>query len=304
MSLNIIFMGSPAFAVPTLEALHRSSHNVTAVFSQPPRPAGRRGLKEVITPVAEMAQNLGLPLYTPKTLKGDSGRDLLKSLNPDIIVVVAYGLLLPQAVLDIPPLGCYNGHASLLPRWRGAAPIQRSIMAGDKETGITIMKMEAGLDTGAMALKSTQPIEANITSGELHNLLATKTAALMLEALDLLEQEQLTLTEQPAEGVTYAEKISKDETRLDFTNSAIHNHRKICGLAPSPGAWCEMVLDGTKQRVKLFKSSLNQSDFKGKNLPIRCGDNEYIYIYELQKAGSKIMSAEAFLNGYQLAEIF
>ena len=221
MPLRIIFMGTPDFSVPVLKALHAAGHEIVAVYSQPPRPAGRRGLELKASPVHEAAEALGIEVRTPVNFKAEEDREAFRALNADVAVVVAYGLLLPKAILEGTRLGCYNGHASLLPRWRGAAPIQRAIMAGDAETGMMVMKMDVGLDTGPVALTARVAIGETMTAGELHDALSQAGAALMVEAMGKLEAGDLPLTPQPEEGVLYAAKISKEETHIDFSKPAI-----------------------------------------------------------------------------------
>ncbi|MBV6651441.1 MAG: methionyl-tRNA formyltransferase, partial [Hoeflea sp.] len=255
--MRIIFMGTPDYAAPTLEALHQAGHEIVAVYSQPPRPAGRRGLEVLPSPVHSTAERLGIPVFTPKSLRNEQEQAAFRALEADAAVVVAYGLILPKAILDAPRLGAWNGHASLLPRWRGAAPIQRAIIAGDTETGVMIMKMDEGLDTGPVALTETVAITPFMTTGELHDKLSAVTAELMVEAMARLETEGLLpVTPQPDDGITYAAKISKAETRVDFSRSAQQVHDHVRGLAPSPGAWCELDAAGRSERVKLLATEL------------------------------------------------
>ena len=250
MPLRLVFMGTPDFAAATLSAVAEAGHEIVAIYTQPPRPAGRRGLELKPSPVHRLGEELGIEVRTPKSLRGEPEQLAFAALNADAAVVVAYGLLLPEAVLEGTRLGAFNGHASLLPRWRGAAPIQRAIMAGDAETGIMIMKMDEGLDTGPVALTHRVPIGPNMTAGELHDELSAYGAALMVEALGLLEAGKLTLTSQPPEGATYAHKIAKDETRVDWSRTAEEVHNHIRGLSPFPGAWCEMEIAGRTERVQ------------------------------------------------------
>lgn len=294
-------MGTPDFSVPTLNALIEAGHEIVAVYTQPPRPAGRRGLELVKSPVHQAAESAGIGVFTPKSLKGADEQGVFAHHKADVAVVVAYGLLLPQAVLDAPKFGCFNGHASLLPRWRGAAPIQRSIMAGDLQTGVMVMKMEAGLDTGPVAMTANVPISDDTTAGDLHDALSTAGAALMVKALEKLKSGQLELVPQSDDGVTYAAKIDKSETRIDWSQSAeiIKNH--IMGLSPFPGAWCEMPFGGKLERVKILRAELsNQSGPVGQvmddNLTIACG-NQALRLLKLQRAGSKAMQSEQFLRG-------
>ncbi len=305
MTLRVIFMGTPEFSVPVLEAIHRGGHEIVAVYSQPPRPAGRRGLELKASPVHKKADALALPVFTPKTLKGEAEQHEFAGHNADVAVVVAYGLLLPKAILDAPRFGCFNGHASLLPRWRGAAPIQRAIMAGDKKTGMMIMKMDEGLDTGDIALVAEQEIHENMTAGALHDLLSQSGADLMVKALSQLENGTLELSPQPSQGAIYARKIDKSEARIDWSRPSVEVHNLIRGLAPFPGAWCEMDLQGKINRVKVLGSRLSKG--KGKpgevldgKLTIACGEGA-ISLTHLQKAGSKSMDMNAFLAGNPIA---
>src|SRR6185369_16494320 len=234
MPLRLIFMGTPDFAVPTLVTLAGAGHEIAAVYTRAPKPGGRRGLELQPTPVEREARRLGLEVRTPKTLRDAAAQAEFAALDADAAVVVAYGLILPKPILDAPRLGCFNIHASLLPRWRGAAPINRAVMAGDAESGVTIMKMDEGLDTGAMAMAERMTIAPDMTAGELHDRLAPLGADLMLRALGALQRGTLVLTPQPQDGVTYAEKISKDETRIDWAKSARAVHDRIRGLSPFP----------------------------------------------------------------------
>jgi methionyl-tRNA formyltransferase len=244
MSLRIIFMGTPDFSVPTLRALVDAGHTILAVYTQPPRPGGRRGLDLQKSPVHQAAEILGLPVCTPVNFKDPEERERFAVHKADVAVVVAYGLLLPEAILNGTRYGCYNGHASLLPRWRGAAPIQRAIMAGDEKTGMMVMKMDKGLDTGAVAMSSEVAIGENMTAGELHDRLMLTGAKAMAEAMVKLEMGDLPLTPQPEDGVLYASKIDKAETRIDFSRNAADVHNHIRGLAPFPGAWFELEISG------------------------------------------------------------
>ncbi|HHV69070.1 MAG TPA: methionyl-tRNA formyltransferase, partial [Ochrobactrum intermedium] len=256
--MRVVFMGTPEFSVPILTAIIGHGYEVVAVYTQPPRPAGRRGLELTKSPVHEKAEQFGIPVFTPKSLRSAEEQDVFASLEADVAIVVAYGLLLPQAILDAPRLGCYNGHASLLPRWRGAAPIQRAIMAGDAETGMMIMKMDAGLDTGPVAMAEKVAITPDMTAGELHDRLSMIGADLMIRALGALERESLALQPQAEEGVTYAAKIDKAEARIDWSKPAKDVHNTIRGLSPFPGAWCEMEINGVVERVKLQRSTLGE----------------------------------------------
>ena len=313
--MRIIFMGTPEYAAPTLEALHKAGHKIVAVYSQPPRPAGRRGLEVTPSPVHQLAERLGIPVFTPKSLKSEEEQSDFRALDADAAVVVAYGLLLPKPILDAPRLGAWNGHASLLPRWRGAAPIQRAIMAGDAETGVMIMKMDVGLDTGPVALTEKMAISDTVTAGDLHDRLSAITARLMVEAMARLDRGELPVSPQPEAGVTYAAKIDKAETRVDFSRSAINVHNHVRGLAPSPGAWFELEShDGRAERVKLLATrvedvasgsapgptpDLTPSTVLDDRLLIACGDGA-IRLLTLQKAGGKPLAADQFLRGTKI----
>ena len=309
MSLRLAFMGTPEFSVPVLEALHQAGHEIVAVYSQPPRPAGRRGLELTPTPVASAAEKFGIEVLTPKSLKDRQEQERFSSFKLDAAIVVAYGLLLPKAILDAPRFGCFNGHASLLPRWRGAAPIQRAIMAGDKKTGMMIMKMDEGLDTGPIALSKSIDIAPDMTAGELYDELEKIAAPLMVKAMEKLEQGDLTLTPQKSEGETYAKKITKDETRIDWSKPAKELQKRICGLSPFPGSWCEMEISGKRERVKLLKAklvagfSLGAGHIAPETLTIHCGEG-CLQITRLQKAGGKAMDAETFLHGFHVTKVY
>jgi methionyl-tRNA formyltransferase len=254
MSLRVIFIGTPDFSVPTLRAISEAGHEVVAVYSQPPRAAGRRGLELTPSPVQREAERLGVEVRTPLSLKSAAEQAAFADLKADVAVVVAYGLLLPKAILEGTRLGCYNGHASLLPRWRGAAPIQRAIMAGDAETGMMIMRMEEGLDTGPVARLEKVAIGPDMTAGELHDRLMAVGASLMVQALAELEAGRLETASQASEGVTYAKKIDKAETRIDWTLPATAVDNNIRGLSPFPGAWCEIEIGGRSERLKILRS--------------------------------------------------
>jgi methionyl-tRNA formyltransferase len=291
--MRLIFMGTPDFAVSTLIELAARGHEIAAVYTRAPKPAGR-GMDLQHTPVEQEARRLTLPVHTPKTLKDNGAQESFRAHNADAAVVVAYGLILPKPILEAPPLGCFNVHASLLPRWRGAAPINRAIMAGDAESGITIMKMDEGLDTGAMAMAERTAIGADMTAGELHDALSRVGADLMLRVLAAAERGSLSLTPQPENGVTYAEKISKNETRIDWTKPWHNVHDHIRGLSPFPGAWFE--LDGV--RVKVVRSTAGDSAGPpglalDNKLTIACG----VRLLQVQRAGKQPMSAEEFLRG-------
>ncbi len=309
--MRIVFMGTPDFSVPILTAIIGQGYEVVAVYSQPPRPAGRRGLEVTKSPVHEKAEEFGIPVFTPKSLKGTEEQDVFASLEADVAIVVAYGLLLPQAILDAPRLGCYNGHASLLPRWRGAAPIQRAIMSGDTETGMMIMKMDAGLDTGPVAMAEKVAITPDMTAGELHDRLSLIGADLMGRALGALERESLTLQSQDEEGVTYAAKIDKAEARIDWSKPAQDVHNTIRGISPFPGAWCEMEINGVVERVKLQRSTLGEGSGAQETVPgtilddrltIACGEGA-VRLVTLQRSGGKPLPAQEFLRGASVTKV-
>jgi methionyl-tRNA formyltransferase len=308
MALRIIFMGTPDFSVPTLTALVEAGHEIVAVYSQPPRPAGRRGLELVKSPVHQKAEQLGIPVFTPVNFREEADRDAFRALEADVAVVVAYGLLLPEAILNGTRLGCYNGHASLLPRWRGAAPIQRAIMAGDTETGMMVMKMDRGLDTGPVALTARVAIGETMTAGELHDALMQAGGALMVEAMAKLEAGDLPLAEQAQAGVLYAAKIDKAETRIDFSRPATDVHNHIRGLSPFPGAWFELSIAGKPERVKVLASErVDEPSTKpagtvlDDRLTIAFGDGASVRLVRLQKAGGKPLDAADFLRGTPVA---
>ncbi|MBY3180917.1 methionyl-tRNA formyltransferase [Rhizobium laguerreae] len=305
MSLRIIFMGTPEFSVPTLRLLVDAGHRIVAVYTQPPRPGGRRGLDLQKSPVHQAAELLGLPVFTPVNFKDSEERERFRGLKADVGVVVAYGLLLPEAILNGTRDGCYNGHASLLPRWRGAAPIQRAIMAGDAKTGMMVMKMDKGLDTGAVALTREVEIGPNMTAGELHDRLMLVGAKAMAEAMVKLEMNDLPLTPQSEEGVLYAAKIDKAETRIDFSRDASDVHNHIRGLAPFPGAWFELEIGGKPERVKVLGSELAEGQGAAgqlltDDLVVACASGA-VRLTRLQKAGGKPLAAADFLRGTPLA---
>jgi methionyl-tRNA formyltransferase len=301
MPLRLIFMGTPEFAVPTLRALADAGHAIAAVYTRAAKPGGRRGLDLVASPVEREATKRGLPVLTPATLKGAEAEATFRAYDADAAVVVAYGLILPKPILEAPRLGCFNVHASLLPRWRGAAPINRAIIAGDAESGVTIMQMDEGLDTGAMAMAEPVAIGPDMTAGDLHDALARLGAELMPRALAALERGALTLTPQGEAGVTYAAKIAKDETRIDWAKpwQEVHNH--IRGLSPFPGAWFEV--DGV--RIKALRATRGEGQMKSEAAPgtalddhltIACGDGA-VRLVQVQRAGRQPMGAEEFLRG-------
>lgn len=292
--MRIVFMGTPDFSVPVLDALVDAGHDIAAVYCQPPRPAGR-GKKERPTPVHLRAEALGLDVRHPKSLRSDDAQAEFAALDADVAVVVAYGLILPQAILDAPKHGCLNIHASLLPRWRGAAPIHRAIMAGDPETGICIMQMDAGLDTGPVLLREATPIRDTETTGALHDRLSAMGAALIVQALEHLPE--LTAVAQPEAGITYADKIDKSEAHIDWTQPAAQVDRLIRGLSPFPGAWT--TLNGA--RLKVLESTVASGDGPpgtalDDRLTIACG-TEAVTILRAQRAGKGAQDADTFLRG-------
>jgi methionyl-tRNA formyltransferase len=304
MALRIIFMGTPEFSVATLRALAEAGHEIVAVYTQPPRPGGRRGLDLQKSPVHQAAELLGLPVFTPLNFKDPQERARFKAHGADVAVVVAYGLLLPVEVLEGTRLGCYNGHASLLPRWRGAAPIQRAIMAGDAKTGMMVMQMEKGLDTGPVALTREVEIGETTTAGELHDQLMQVGARAMVEAMAKLEVDDLPLTPQGQDGVLYAAKIDKGETRIDFARPARDVHNHIRGLSPFLGAWFEAEINGKPERVKVLASELAEGAGEAgtlldDQLTIACSTGA-VRLTRLQKAGGKPLAAVDFLRGTAL----
>src|SRR5262245_60002215 len=303
MPLRLVFMGTPDFAVPTFAATVAHGHDVAAVYTRAPQPAGR-GMELRPSPVEREARRLGIPVLTPKTLRSPEAQDAFRAYRADAAVVVAYGLILPKPILDAPRLGCFNLHASALPRWRGAAPINRAVMAGDAETGVVVMRMAEGLDTGPMAMEARTAIGADMTASELHDELARLGADRMVCALDALERGSLQLTPQPDEGVTYAAKIDKNETRIDWTRpwQSVHDHCR--GLSPFPGAWFELPGPGAPVRVKV----LHTTKGTGSGAPGTVIDDKLtvacragaVRILELQRAGRQPMRAEEFLRGTPL----
>jgi methionyl-tRNA formyltransferase len=303
MPLRLIFMGTPDFAVPTLLELVAHGHEVVAVYTRAAKPAGR-GMKLQLSPVEQEARRLGIPVLTPKTLKTPEALEEFSAHDADAAVVVAYGMILPQAILDAPRLGCFNLHASLLPRWRGAAPINRAIMAGDAETGVMVMKMDVGLDTGDVAMAERLAISDKMTAADLHDALAPLGADLMVRAMGALQRGRLQLTRQSEDGVTYAAKIDKAEARIDWNKSAPAVLRQIHGLSPFPGAWCEVEIESAPVRIKILRcepasGSGAPGEVLDDRLAIACGEGA-IRILDLQRAGKAPMKAEEFLRGTPL----
>jgi methionyl-tRNA formyltransferase len=299
--LRIVFMGTPDFAVPTLVEIVGRGHEVAAVYTRAAKPAGRRGMDLTPSPVEREARRLNLPVLTPATLRTAEAENIARAHRADVAVVVAYGLILPKPILDSFPLGAFNLHASLLPRWRGAAPINRAIMVGDRETGVMVMRMEEGLDAGPVAMAERVPIEPDATAGDLHDRLARLGADLMVRALGALERGSLTLTPQPETGVTYASKIAKDESRITWARPwwEVHNH--IRGLSPFPGAWFELAGD----RIKVLRSTKGEGSgapgtVLDDKLTVACGGGA-VRILELQRAGRQAMKAQEFLRGANVA---
>jgi methionyl-tRNA formyltransferase len=303
MPLRLIFMGTPDFAVPTLLELVAHGHEITAVYTRAAKPAGR-GMKLQLSPVEQEARRLGIPVMTPKTLKTPEALEEFRAHDAEAAVVVAYGMILPQAILDTPKLGCFNLHASLLPRWRGAAPINRAIMAGDAETGVMVMKMDAGLDTGDVAMAERIAITDAMTASDLHDALARLGGDLMVRAIGALERGKLQLTKQSERGVTYAAKIDKAEARIDWNRPAREVLRHIHGLSPFPGGWCEMPIEDQPTRVKILRCAMaagtaSSGELLDDHLGVACGEGA-IRILELQRAGKAPMKAEEFLRGTPL----
>jgi methionyl-tRNA formyltransferase len=301
LPLRLVFMGTPDFAVPTLLELIGAGHDVVAVYTRAPQPAGR-GMDLRESPVAREATRFHSSILTPKTLRTDDAADAMRAHGAEAAVVVAYGLLLPKAILAAFPLGCFNLHASLLPRWRGAAPIQRAVMAGDRETGVTVMKMEEGLDTGPIAMAEHIAIGPDATAADVHETLAWHGAKMMVIAMAALQRATLQLTPQPEVGVTYATKIEKSETRIDWKQpwQKVHDHCR--GLSPFPGAWFELADVG---RVKVLRTTKGGGGGRpgqvlDDQLTIACGDGA-VRLVELQRAGRQPMSAEVFLRGTPVA---
>ena len=299
--LRLVFMGTPDFAVPSLRALADAGHELVCVYSQPPRPAGR-GQQVQKSPVHRFAEERGIPVRTPKSLRNAEAQAEFAELKADAAVVAAYGLILPQPILDAPRLGCLNVHGSLLPRWRGAAPIQRSILAGDSETGITIMQMDIGLDTGAMLLKDAVPITAETTASSLHDALADMGARLIVQALDGIAAGRLTAEPQPEEGVTYAAKLTREDGRLDWTRDAATVERQVRALTPWPGCW----FDIRGERIKVLKAEpapdapeAAPGTLLDDRLTIACADGA-VRLTLVQRPGKAPVDGAAFLRGFAL----
>jgi methionyl-tRNA formyltransferase len=303
MALRVVFMGTPDFSVPALSEILTAGHDAVGVYTQPPRPAGR-GMGERKSPVHKFADEAEIPVFTPKSLKRPEIQEEFARLAPDVAVVAAYGLILPRAILETPPLGCLNVHASLLPRWRGAAPIQRAMMAGDRDTGVMIMKMDEGLDTGPIGLADRLLIGPDATGGEIHDQLSLMGAGLMLNALAMLEAGELVFTPQSTEEATYAPKISKEETRIDWTMSGAEVFNRIRAFSPYPGAWFEALLGGKAERIKVLRAVLvpgkgDPGQLLDANLTVACG-SQAVRLTQVQRAGKKPMGGADFLRGFPL----
>ena len=301
--LRVVFMGTPDFAVATLAEIVKSGHAVVAVYTRAPKVAGR-GLAERKSPVHIFAETAGIPVQTPRSLRDAAEQEKFAALDADVAVVVAYGLILPAPVLDAPREGCFNLHGSALPRWRGAAPIQRAIMAGDTATAVMVMRMDVGLDTGPVCLTEAIPIGPDMCAGDLHDSMARTGAGLMVRTLAALERGSLTATPQATDGITYAAKIEKAESRIDFALSAAEVHNRIRGLSPFPGAWFETGAAGKLERIKVVQSRLVPgSGAPGTvldgDLTIACGEGA-VRLAIVQRAGRKPMAADEFLRGFAL----
>jgi methionyl-tRNA formyltransferase len=304
--MRIVFMGTPEFALPTLAAIIEAGHEVAAVYTQPPRPAGR-GMAERKAPVHLLAERHGLGVCTPRSLRSEPEQRTFGAHAADVGVVVAYGLILPGPVLTAPRHGCLNLHASALPRWRGAAPIQRAIMAGDAQTAATVMRMDVGLDTGPVCMAEPIAIGPDMTAGDLHDVLAQEGASLMLRALDALERQALSCMPQPAEGITYAAKIDKGETRIDFARPAREVHDKVRALSPAPGAWFEALHHGKPERIRVLRTELRPGTSAAPpgtvldgELTIACAEGA-VRPLVVQRPGKRPMAAAEFLRGFHLA---
>ena len=304
MTLRVVFMGTPEFAVPTLAEIVGQGHEVVAVYTRAPAAAGR-GLELKPSPVHGLAQRFGFPVLTPATLRGEEAAETFRSHQADVAIVVAYGMILPKPILDAPALGCLNLHASLLPRWRGAAPIQRAVMAGDPETGVAVMRMEEGLDTGPVGMVERVAIGPDMTAGELHDRLMVLGADLMARALAAFSRGALGFTPQPGEGVTYARKIANDEARIDWAKPARMVHDQVRGLSPFPGAFFTADLGRGPERVKVLRTA----QAEGAGVPgtlldqagvVACGEGA-VRLLQVQRAGKAPIGAEEFMRGARLS---
>lgn len=298
--MRIVFLGSPAFSVPTLKRVVAEDHDVVCVYTRAPRPGGRRGLELMRTPVHQAAESLGIPVWTPSSLRSDAETGRLRALDCDLALVIAYGLILPKSILDAPRLGCLNLHASLLPRWRGAAPIQRAIMAGDAETGVDLMRMEEGLDTGPIGLRRLEPIGPQNTAGDLMVRLAGVAADVAAEGLRALATGALTFRAQDGEAV-YAHKIAKSEAEIDWTETATEVRNRIHGLSPAPGAFSHLSMNGRRERIKIYRAE--SVDAKGPpgavlkdDMTVACGEGA-IRIIEAQRTGRTVVQGRELMGG-------
>ena len=299
--MRIIFMGAAQFAVPTLCEIFRRGHAIVAAYTRAPTPGGRRGLAIRKTPVHLVAESLGVPVFTPRTLRDAEAQDIFRRHDADIAVVVAYGLLLPVPVLDAPKQGCVNLHASLLPRWRGAAPIQRAIMAGDKQTGVEFMRMDAGLDTGPVAMRETIPIRPEDTAGDLTHRLAAIAACLAASALHETESGRLEFRKQSKDGACYARKIEKNEAELDWTKNAVEVRNRIHALSPTPGAFSSLLIGDRQERIKVFRAEAIAANgapgtILDDNMAVACGAGA-IRILSGQRTGKKAMGGPELMRG-------
>ena len=301
--MRLIFMGTPDFAVPPLRALLDAGHEIASVYTQPPRAAGR-GMNARKSPAQAAAEEAGLVVLHPESLRSEAEAERFASFRADAAIVVAYGLLLPKPVLAASKHGCFNLHASLLPRWRGAAPMQRAIMAGDSETGIAVMRMNEGLDTGDICMERRLPLTAETTAGALHDQLARLGAGLMVEALQALEAGTLHCKPQAEAGATYADKITTSDTRIDWSRPAVTVHAQIRALSPHPGAWFEAAINGKRERIKVLGASLAEvsgtpGTLLDDKLSVACGDGA-VRLTHVQRAGKRPVPAEEFLRGAKL----
>jgi methionyl-tRNA formyltransferase len=303
--MRVVFMGTPEFAVPTLLEISRSRRVPIAVYTRPPAPGGRRGLEIRRTPVHAAADSLGIPVFTPTSLRDIEAQKTFRSLTPDVAVVAAYGLLLPTAILDAPRLGCVNLHASLLPRWRGAAPIQRAIMAGDSQTGVDVMRMEPDLDTGPIAMREIIPIRPDETAGDLTDRLAAIAAQLSVRALQSLEAGLLEFQAQTSLGVCYAHKVKKSEAEIDWTHSAETVRNQIHGLSPAPGAFAKVLIGNRDESIKFLRAEVttetgSPGTLLSEDMSIACGAGA-IRILQGQRSGRTMMSGRELIRGAKLA---
>ncbi len=303
MTLRVVFMGTPDFAVPTLSEILGQGHEVVAVYTRAPAAAGR-GMELKPSPVHRLAERFGLPVLTPKTLRTEEAAQTFRAHEADVAVVVAYGMILPKAILDAPALACLNLHASLLPRWRGAAPIQRAIMAGDRETGVAVMRMEEGLDTGPVAIVERVAITPDMNAGDLHDRLMGLGADLMVRSLAALSRGGLSFTPQPTEGVTYAHKLTNEDSRIDWARAASDVHNQVRGLSPFPGAYFTADVGKGPERVKVLRTALGEGSGAPGTLldaagTVACGEGA-LRLVQVQPSGKPAMGADAFLRGRRL----